>query len=219
MLRNAQDDAPDSRGPLNFGGRDRIAREELKHILIMDLFCPQSGRKPPHRDSPTFPSDWVKINQVPPNLCKQLTNFMKAQCFSALGKSQGMKLFPDSCIPWCYPVIRERSELYNYLLRHESSLLQGPRPTGGYKSSWRAKGRRTQSASPGLIASLSRPEEMKVLPAPGLALLLLTALELSATAPSLSAATPGTSRNNYHLAQVCESLHNSSARAGKPTRV
>uniref|UniRef100_A0A4X1TRI8 Matrix metallopeptidase 20 n=1 Tax=Sus scrofa TaxID=9823 RepID=A0A4X1TRI8_PIG len=43
---------------------------------------------------------------------------------------------------------------------------------------------------------------MKVLPASGLAVLLVTALKFSAAAPSLFAATPRTSRNNYHLAQA-----------------
>jgi hypothetical protein len=46
---------------------------------------------------------------------------------------------------------------------------------------------------------------MKVLPACGLAVLLITALKLSTAAPSLFAATPRTWRNDYHLAQVCES--------------
>ncbi|KAB1272891.1 Matrix metalloproteinase-20 [Camelus dromedarius] len=43
---------------------------------------------------------------------------------------------------------------------------------------------------------------MKVLPASGLAVLLVTALKFSSAAPSLFAATPRTSRNNYHLAQT-----------------
>lgn len=72
---------------------------------------------------------------------------------------------------------------------------------------------------PGLIQSPSRPEEMKVLPASGLAVLLIAALKFSTAAPSLLADTPGTARNNFHLAQVCESLHNSSSRPGKPARV
>ncbi|XP_029770935.1 matrix metalloproteinase-20 [Suricata suricatta] len=43
---------------------------------------------------------------------------------------------------------------------------------------------------------------MKVLPASGLAVLLVTALKFSTAAPSLFAATPRTSRSNYHLAQA-----------------
>ncbi|XP_045342550.1 matrix metalloproteinase-20 [Leopardus geoffroyi] len=43
---------------------------------------------------------------------------------------------------------------------------------------------------------------MKVLPASGLAVLLVTALKFSTAAPSPPAATPRTSRNNYHLAQA-----------------
>uniref|UniRef100_A0A452G748 Matrix metallopeptidase 20 n=1 Tax=Capra hircus TaxID=9925 RepID=A0A452G748_CAPHI len=43
---------------------------------------------------------------------------------------------------------------------------------------------------------------MKVLPASGLAVLLITALKFSTAAPSLLAASPRTSRNNYRLAQA-----------------
>ncbi|XP_007115724.2 matrix metalloproteinase-20 [Physeter macrocephalus] len=43
---------------------------------------------------------------------------------------------------------------------------------------------------------------MKVIPASGLAVLLITALKFSTAAPSLFAATPRTSRNSYHLAQA-----------------
>ncbi|XP_040316721.1 matrix metalloproteinase-20 [Herpailurus yagouaroundi] len=43
---------------------------------------------------------------------------------------------------------------------------------------------------------------MKVLPASGLAVLFVTALKFSTAAPSPPAATPRTSRNNYHLAQA-----------------
>nr|XP_002708614.2 matrix metalloproteinase-20 [Oryctolagus cuniculus] len=43
---------------------------------------------------------------------------------------------------------------------------------------------------------------MKVLPASGLAVLLVTALKFSTATPSLFAATPRTWRNNFHLAQA-----------------
>ncbi|XP_010832385.1 PREDICTED: matrix metalloproteinase-20 [Bison bison bison] len=43
---------------------------------------------------------------------------------------------------------------------------------------------------------------MKMLPASGLAVLLVTALKFSTAAPSLPAASPRTSRNNYRLAQA-----------------
>lgn len=59
--------------------------------------------------------------------------------------------------------------------------------------------------SPGLIQSPSDQEEMKVLPASGLAV-LVTALKFATAAPTLLAATPRTFRSNYHLAQVCDSL-------------
>lgn len=136
---------------------------------------------------------------------------MQTDCISAsvtwwTAENEGL---PDSRALSCYPVIRERNELYNYLLRHDSSLLQGCRPVWCYKSSSRPECKCAVSASPQADISTRRPEEMTVLPMCGLALLLGAALEFCTAAPSVSAAAPRTTQNKYHLAQVCKSLHNS----------
>lgn len=93
---------------------------------------------------------WVLVNQVYPNLCKELIEFSKSDRLSPFVTWQIAKneAFPDSCVLLCYPVIRERNELYNYLLRHESSLLWGSRPVWLYKSSSRSKCKCVLSAVP-----------------------------------------------------------------------
>lgn len=56
--------------------------------------------------------------------------------------------FPWLLCPTVLPRHQGRKELYNYLLRHESSLLWGPRPVWLYKSSSRLKCKHALSRVP-----------------------------------------------------------------------
>lgn len=112
------------------------------------------------------------------------------------------KAFPGP-VQGCYPIIRERHNLCNYHLRHESSLAR-PRPVRLYKRS-AGPGAGVHCLPPPGLTYLPRDrKEMKVLPASGLAV-LVTALKFATAIPTLFAATPRTFRSSYHLAQVCDS--------------
>lgn len=154
--------------------------------------------------------DGIQVNQALSSVCTALMSSIKTNCFSPfmIWSVTKNKVFPEPCaVTGCYPVVRWRSKLCNYYLRHESSLA-GPRPVQLYKRSSVCRCKRTPSATPGLRQSPRHQEEMKVLPASGLAV-LVTALKFATAAPTLLAATPKTFRSNYHLAQVCDSLPHS----------